>query len=434
MGSYIYSYFVHYSVQLFICIAFFACVLPRRSAFWVRLLLMLTAYFGAGYGFIELVKLVPDELYPLAILYYVFLFSVGLLMLRGLFRAEFREILFVGTAGYAVQHMTYAAVIVIKFCVLKLGGPDTLGWFVDKIFFNILIYILTGFLCYLLLTRSNIQRGELKRADLRMLALSLSVLLSSVVLSIFLDFQASTTMLIISRIYAIISCGLGLAMQFDLSRRNRLERSNELLEYMLHLERQQHEIARENMDIINIKCHDLKYQITALGDMDSKEERRKSIQELEQSVMIYDSMVKSGNDALDLVLTEKSLLCQKYRIKLSYIVDGEQLSFLSGADIYALFGNALDNAIESVTKVAEDRRIISLRVVVEGEMLLIHLDNYCAEAPAFEEGLPQTTKADKAFHGFGTKSIQYIVQRYGGDLRMSVADEHFNLDILFGLT
>lgn len=434
MGNYIYFYFVRFSVQLFITVGFFACVLPRRRHFWARLLPMLAGYFTAGYGYIKLVNLIPDQFYPLSIFYYIILFGVTLAIVYGCFKAELWEVLFMGTAGYAVQHMTYAAVAALKHFIRRNWGADAIPKAVDEVVLHLVVYVLVGYVCYRLLARPNTERGELKRADPRMVILSLTVLLSSVVFSVFLDFQTSSTTLIICRLYAVIACALGLFMQFNISRGNQLEHDNEMLEYMLHLEKQQHEMARENIDIINIKCHDLKYQIAALEDMDNREQRRKSIEELERSVMIYDSMVQSGNDAFDLILTEKSLICKKYHIKFSYIVDGEKLNFMEVSDIYSLFGNALDNAIESVIPAAEERRIISLRVVSEGEMLHIHLENYCAKPPAFEDGLPVTTKEDKGFHGFGTRSIRYIIGRYGGDLRMSVSEERFSLDILFSLS
>lgn len=434
MGNYIYSYFVHFSVQLFIAVGFFACVLPRRRYFWARLLSMLVVYFTAGYGYIKLVNLIPDPFYPLSIFYYLILFGVALVMIYGCFTAQLREVLFVGTAGYAVQHMTYAAVAALKYFVRRFWGADIIPKAVDEVVLNLLVYVLVGYACYRLLARPNTERGELKRADPRMVGLSLAVLLSSVVFSVFLDFQTSSTTLIICRLYGVIACALGLFMQFNISRGNQLEHDNEMLEYMLHLEKQQHEMARENIDIINIKCHDLKYQIAALENMDSRDQRRKSIEELERSVMIYDSLIQSGNDAFDLILTEKSLICKKYRIKFSYIVDGEKLNFMEVSDICSLFGNALDNAIESVIPAAEERRIISLRVTSEGEMLLIHLENYCTQPPSFEDGLPVTTKEDKEFHGFGTRSIRYIIGRYGGDVSMSVSEDRFSLDILFSLS
>ena len=78
---------------------------------------------------------------------------------------------------------------------------------------------------------------------------------------------------------------------------------------------------------------------------------------------IYDSMLKTGNEALDVIFAEKSLLCRKNDIKLNCIIDGAKLSFMETADIYVLFGNLMDNAMEAVEKLSDvDKRIVSVNV------------------------------------------------------------------------
>ena len=149
--------------------------------------------------------------------------------------------------------------------------------------------------------------------------------------------------------------------------------------------------------------------------------------------MIYDSHVNSGNDAVDLILTEKMLVCQKYQIIFSYMIEGEKLDFMSTSDTYALFGNAIDNAIESLQKAPVEKRTMMLRVEAHGEILHFHLDNYCENLPEFVDGLPQTTKTDHNYHGFGTRSISYIAEKYGAHLTMCTSDQHFILDILFNM-
>lgn len=431
MNYYQYLYFFNFSIQLFIAEAFFALHLPRRSHFPARAAAALALYFGVGYGYVALFRTLPGNPYALSILHYMLLFCASLLLLRCCFRAGFREVLFVGTAGYAVQHITYALTAVLRTAVRQTFGADAIPPVFNELVLGILVYILAGLIAYWLLVHPNVKGGELRAGDSRMLLLSLAVLSGSVTLSIFADSIGVREAVVICRLYAALSCTLGLVMQFNLSRSNRLETDNQILEYMLRQEKQQHETAKENIDIINIKCHDLKYQIARLEAMDDHAQRKASIRELEQSVMIYDSMVKTGCDALDLVLTEKSLICDKRRIKLSSMIDGERLNFLATSDIYALFGNALDNAIEAVCKAREEQRIISLKVSAEGDMLYIHLDNYCAEPPRFEGEFPVTTKDNNLFHGFGTRSIRYIVQCYGGDVRMGYSDHFFHLDIMF---
>ena len=121
---------------------------------------------------------------------------------------------------------------------------------------------------------------------------------------------------------------------------------------LLHIEAEKHKISAENIAFINMKCHDLKYQIAAIKKI-SGGEQAENIQELEKAVSVYDLSLKTGNETLDNLLFERSILWDKYHINFTCIADGSQLDFIIPSDIYSLFGNALDNAIESVRLIDE---------------------------------------------------------------------------------
>ena len=65
-------------------------------------------------------------------------------------------------------------------------------------------------------------------------------------------------------------------------------------------------------------------------------------------------------------------------------------------------------------------------------MLFIQSDNYYSGELQFKDGLPQTTKGDTSWHGFGLRSIRMIVRKYGGELTTYIEDDIFHLSILFG--
>ena len=138
----------------------------------------------------------------------------------------------------------------------------------------------------------------------------------------------------------------------------------------------------------------------------SPQERTAHIEEIKKAVNIYGDIVKTGNEALDLVLTEKSLLCENKHISFNYIVNPESLSFLDELDIFSLFGNALDNAIEALEKEEEGKRIIRLNINQKNKFTTIHLENYCSRNIRFKDGLPLTSKDDTDYHGRnGLKAI-----------------------------
>lgn len=226
-------------------------------------------------------------------------------------------------------------------------------------------------------------------------------------------------------------CLLLLILQFGLFERGKDKRERAEIEKMMHGKQAIREINKENIDIINRKCHDLRHQIAAIRAMTGNAAIEKELKDVENAVLIYDSIAKTGNDALDTIITEKSLYCEKHNIKLTYLADVSGLGVMSDVDLYSLFGNAIENAIESVIDIPDpDKRVISMSIGRRGDLISIHIDNYVERPPVFEHGLPVTTKADKQYHGYGLKSIQYIAEKYGGHISVRVEDNVFELDIV----
>lgn len=101
-------------------------------------------------------------------------------------------------------------------------------------------------------------------------------------------------------------------------------------------------------------------------------------------------------------------------------------------DLSALFGNALDNAIEGVKKLDDpEKRLIHLSVARQKGFLRIRAENCYAGGLDLNAGMPATTKQDKRCHGFGLKSIQAIAAKYGGSMTIGSKDGWFELRILF---
>ncbi|OUO31018.1 hypothetical protein B5F86_02650 [Lachnoclostridium sp. An298] len=116
---------------------------------------------------------------------------------------------------------------------------------------------------------------------------------------------------------------------------------------------------------------------------------------------------------------------------LLYMADGTQLGFVGNVDLYTMFGNALDNAVESVVKQEDvQKRVIQVSVFHKKNLQMIRVRNYCDEKPVFSDGLPVSTKKDRRYHGYGLKSIRYTAEKYGGGIVCQAADNYFVLQIL----
>ena len=229
-------------------------------------------------------------------------------------------------------------------------------------------------------------------------------------------------------------CLTMLYMQTELFKKSALEKEFLTMNLLWQQQKEQYQLTRENIDLINRKCHDLKHQVQALRMMGNDGTREKYLKELEQSVQIYDAMVKTGNEALDTLLTEKSLFCEANDIKISCVVDGKSLGFLDPVDLYAILGNALDNAVEGVSGFSDKaKRLIDLAVYTRNQFLVITVSNPVKGELQFHGGLPVTTKKDKGYHGFGLRSIRHTVQKYDGYINVSADKGTFLLKMIIPL-
>lgn len=211
----------------------------------------------------------------------------------------------------------------------------------------------------------------------------------------------------------------------------RRKKERDALQNVLQAQYTQYRSAQDSIDLINKKYHDLKHQIAVLRS-ETSEEKVHYLDAMEQEIRSYEAQNKTGNEVLDTILTSKSLYCQRHDITLTCVVDGAALNFMDTMDLCSLFGNALDNAIESVEKLPDsEQRLIHLLVARQKGFLWIRIENTYDGGFQASGTLPKTTKADRRYHGYGIKSIYDTAEKYGGAAEISTRENCFTLKILF---
>lgn len=419
--------------ELLISEALFTYKLKRRAHFAVRLPLSIAACFGVAAAY-------PILLYNAwyASIMFIALFSFSVLCLNFCYNESWINVLFCGILSYTVQHLAFV-LYNLAVVVFNLVDAGALGTYLEKAETNYnaytaiaygICYYTTYWLSYLFCGTKIMRHQDLSIGSVGLLFLVTVILLVDIVFNAvvvyYSELHFDKTYMIMSYLAAVVSCVLVLVIQFNLVDKNKLKREMDAVQLLRHQEQEQYALSKENIEIINVKCHDLKHRIAAFrGRLDETE-----IDEISDAVMIYDSAVKTGNEVLDTILSEKSLKCGKNDIQLTCTVDGSDLGFISIADLYSLFGNLVENAIEAVLKLEDKKkRIICLNVRSAEKLLSVHVENYYAGEITFVDGLPQTKK-DARFHGFGMKSVRMIAEKYGGNMLARTEGDLFKLDIL----
>lgn len=417
---------IDFVVQLIIAEILFVWKSERRKYFVLRCLLSVAVCIFASILWINTdITTVPG--FVLAIFRYLFLFVLTIFALPLCFRIPLSESLFYCVGAYAAQHCAFSLKMLVMVVVRYASGGGFL-FFADPVDLavDVAVFAAVYVPVYFVFVR-RIRGDDLGINRLKLLIPSMLLVFTSVVIN--LNWYRTGQFDAVNELYPIVCCIMALFVLAGLFENGRLQMENGIIKYMLKMKKDYGDLAKENINIINAKCHDMKHQLAAL--LRSHTDLGSYADEITESINVYDSIAKTGNEALDVILTEKSLQCEGNGIRFTYMADGSLLDFMSATDIYSLFGNALDNAIESVKKLTNaEKRIINMTFAAHGGLLTVHFENYYEGSLSFEGGLPLTTKSDTAYHGFGMKSIAMIAEKYGGTVSVVAERGIFGLNVI----
>ena len=343
------------------------------------------------------------------------------------YREKANEIILCFTGIAAAKNIS-APIFSLLLNIFGVNDLNSMSFFDDynpardwAIYFAIHIMLLLGI--YFFLRKHENLNDESSNARAITLA-AMTFVITSVLSTFARAFQEESLALTVCiRIFQIIAYAFILIMRSDIFFRSRIKQELYVTEQLLNQEKKHYAEMRNNIDLINMKCHDIRHQLDNFhGKLTERE-----LDELRDAIQIYDSNIKTGNEILDAILFQKKLYCEKNGIRLKFMADGKLLNFIDGNDLYALLANALDNAVENVAKLEDnEKRIINLNIWREGGMVLIESSNYFNPSAKAIDG---TTKADKAHHGYGIKSMKYIAGKYHGTLTILKEKDIFTVTI-----
>lgn len=415
--------------ELLLATSVYVFKLRRRNHFWLWLVLCLSCFIGFAYSWslIPYINSVTSIIFSILFFFIAFFGLIGSLM--ACFKVNIQAAMFLGTAGYAMQHFTYKLIQIVIGSIEK-GIPS----FVDNNYGIYGIYasfVIISLPIFYNMFGKKIHKNEtLIIEDSRLLIISIILIICTVILNLIYESfvkVSNLTLFIVGCLFDMVCCFLTLFIEFEMLKSKEISEAYIQMKTIWESEKKQLEISKENMDYMKILAHDLKHELNESTLLISKDK----VDELNRRIAAFGNSIKTGNDILDLVIAERTLIVQKENINLSIIADGSVLSNMKQSDCYSLFMNIMDNAIDAVKELPKEQREISLAVRESMGMILIHEVNPFKGTLNFKDGLPQTTKGDSMYHGLGTKSIKGIVDSYSGDCEISIKDNNiYVLNIL----
>lgn len=412
-----YTFFLEngYSLELVLAVSAFAWWMPRRHFFALRLAgltggLMLLSILSGGWGLSGVWMLCLESVL------FVLLCIPGVQLC---YEADWNQALFSVTAASAAQHLSFKA-------GQTLASLVQLQW-EKNLFTSVWLYPL-GFgtalcLCWLLFAR-RLGRARLPHSSRTLLPLLLCGQLTTNLMQnllILAPDQMESGLYYLFQLYGMLVCLFILCLQYEIGAKQAAQQDNALLGQLIYQQKQQLAVRREVIGVINAKCHELKQQTAALRGLVPPEQ----LDAINQAVSAYDAVVNTGSEPLNVLLSEKRLLCQGKQIAFDCLADGRTLGFLRTSDLYALLGTILDNAVGAAQQVQDPAgRFIRLEIARQRDMVVIHCENTCLPSAA-----PQPEQ--EGHRGFGLRTIRSIARQYGGCCQVRTEEGRFVLNLLF---
>lgn len=391
--------------DLWIAGLFIACKLPKRDKFPLRLLATLLGLLGFSYGWVELFSLLPawnpilmnsiNHLIPFGVVLGVFCLC---------FYIQGWSIPFVGAAMWFVQHLSAD----LDALLFPSNGMDIASYLR-----HLAVLLAVCVVFYILLFR-QLDSHTLRYLDLSaVVPIWVVMCLACLLMSSYANSVGEDC--VSFRLVDMLCTAMGLLYQRSIYYFCGLQRQRDGVQKLLRESEEQYAAAKRNTELINIKCHDLRHMIRHFQQQGRVDDG--IFEELEQAVREYDTEIHTGNPALDVILTEKSIQCAAEGIGFTCMAEASGLSYIAPVDLYVLFGNALENAIEACQKLTDpDKKQISLSIYRAGGFYATQLQNYTEREIEMVGDTPVTDKEDRKNHGFGIKSMRLLAEKYDGEL------------------
>lgn len=283
------AYKLLFALELLVSEFLYALRLKKRNKFVLRAVASAVVLFLAAFLFPTPFN---NALYTSAM--FLCLFGLSLALMKLCYAEPLVNIVFCGIAAYTTRHLAFQV-----YSALSAFGNMAVSLFLDRapgnpmsdlysivpinlsslgegMVFWALIYIDIYVVCYSIIFSifgKELWKNDdlkIKNNSLLMLAgivLFIDILLNAVL--VYITDEYSPVYTIIMYVYNLLCCVLTLYMQFSLVSMKKLKKELEIVNHMWQQDREQYELAKQNIDLINLKCHDLKHQIRCIGRHES---------------------------------------------------------------------------------------------------------------------------------------------------------------------
>lgn len=194
----------------------------------------------------------------------------------------------------------------------------------------------------------------------------------------------------------------------------------------LQLEKQRGKISAEYYGLLSkeyensrVLIHDIKNHLHYIESKTANGETKEVlnyIDSIRENFGLNERVRYSGNGLIDVIISRHANFCKSNGVNFEVEACCSKLEFMNESDITSLLDNLLDNAVESAVQSKEKKIVFSIYIRSDS-FVVVSVINSCDSAPVINNGKLISSKKNPKAHGYGTKSIKRVVNKYDGDFK-----------------
>ena len=322
------------------------------------------------------------------------------------------------TKSALIGEIVYTLIIApIFFFLLRYFAPsarDTMAESRQSLLLFGSVPILYYIYDYAIIVRSNLVSLELLPADPNYSGVQVAVEIVPVIVGLL--YMAYTT-----------------AYRKQLRQRTEAELQNSLLGRQLRQAEEEMASLRRVEAQAAAYQHDMRHHLAVINaflEADKPLQADKYIKEVQAGIEAITPKRFCENELVNLLCSSFSAKAERMGVRLTLETALPGSLAIPDTALCALLSNGLENALNAVGEMKEDRRWVEFYCGVRLDKLLIEIRNPYAGRIPFRDGLPETARAH---HGYGCLSIRTIAQTHRGLCGFSAENGIFTLRVALPL-
>lgn len=158
---------------------------------------------------------------------------------------------------------------------------------------------------------------------------------------------------------------------------------------------------------------------------------RTFLDEINDTLVRVDTVIKTGNTMVDAILNSKISLMNTKCIRVDATARVPAALSVADVDLCVIIGNLLDNATEACEALPEESRFVRIYISVKGTHLYMSFTNAAGKKQTKVGNIFASTKG--ADHGFGLSRVDALVEQYGGYLTRASEDGGYTTEVILPL-